>query len=220
VIRVLEIVTDVHERRSGIPDRLERLGARVLVRALTRGDFVLGPGYVAERKTAVDLHLTVGQGRFWQQMRKIRDAGPRPFLLVEGSLRIKGGGIPLTSIRGLLLATGDLGVSVVWTEDVDDSAAWLMRIAERARSSTARDRPFYGHRPRRSRTVHPAEQALAAAPGVSTVTARALLRRFGSLHQVVSAPSDELRQVPGVGRARAAALASMIHDRWPATDAL
>jgi ERCC4-type nuclease len=95
----------------------------------------------------------------------------------------------------LLLAVGDFGVSVVWSEDAGDSAAWLMRIAERARSSRpARDRPFYG-RPRRRTSVHPAEQALAAAPGVSTVTARALLRRYGSLHGVLSAPSEELRQV-------------------------
>jgi ERCC4-type nuclease len=219
VTEVLEIVADVHERRSGIPDHLERLGARVVVRSLTRGDYVLGPGCVAERKTAVDLHLTIGQRRFWQQMRKIREAGPRPFLLVEGSIRIRGGGIPLTSIRGLLLAVGDLGVTVVWSEDSKDSAAWLLRIAERARSVTSRDRPYYG-RPQRRHAVHPAEQALAAAPGVSTVTARALLSHFGSLRAVVSATKQERETVAGVGRVRAEALHSMIHDQWPTTGVL
>jgi ERCC4-type nuclease len=49
---------------------LEALGARVEVRALTRGDYVVGPETVFERKTVFDLHASIAAGRFWQQMRK------------------------------------------------------------------------------------------------------------------------------------------------------
>ena len=56
---MLEIVADVHERASGIPSTLERLGAHVTIRSLTRGDYVLGPGSLVERKTAKEDRLAL-----------------------------------------------------------------------------------------------------------------------------------------------------------------
>jgi ERCC4-type nuclease len=48
---------------------------------------------------------------------------------------------------------------------------------------------------------------LAAVPGVSTASARALLDRFGSVAAVVAAGPDEWLTVPGIGPDRARALA-------------
>jgi ERCC4-type nuclease len=216
---VLEIVADVHERRSGVPDALDRLGVRVTTRALTRGDYVLAPGCVVERKAVVDLHLSIQRGRFWHQMRKLRSTGARPCLLVEGrSLRLEHGGLQLDSIRGALLAVSDLGVTIVRSEDGDDSAAWMVRLAVRRLQVGAYDRPVYAQRPKR-RGPAPAEQALAAVPGISTTTARALLTRFGSLQNVISATEKDLLAVAGLGPVRTRALLEMIEQPWPAADA-
>jgi len=104
---VLVITADVHERASGVPQMLEALGARVEVRALTRGDYVAGPETVVERKTVADLHISIAAGRFWHQMRRIRTAGRWPYLLIEGSSVFRGG-VPPNGIRGLCLAVSDL----------------------------------------------------------------------------------------------------------------
>jgi ERCC4-type nuclease len=214
---VLEIVADVHERASGIPSTLERLGAHVTIRSLTRGDYVLGPGSLVERKTTTDLHLTVQRGRFWNQMYKLRGAS-QPVLLVEGrSLWLSSEGLPRDAVRGVLLTVANLGVCVIRSEDAADSAAWLIRLAKRNAGTVRVDRPVYAQGPRRHPGTTPAEQALAAAPGVSAVTARSLLRRFGSLYAVVSATTMEHEAVAGVGPVRAEALRSMIHDPWRAT---
>jgi DNA excision repair protein ERCC-4 len=213
---MLEIVADVHERASGIPSTLERLGARVTIRSLTRGDYVVGPGLVVERKTVVDLHLTVLRGRFWNQMYKLRGTS-RPFLLVEGrSLWLTSQGLPRDAVRGVLLTVSQLGVCVIRSEDAADSAAWMMRLAKRNLKTAAGERPVYAQRPQRHPRITSAEQALAAVPGLSTVTARALLSHFGSLYAVVSATKEEHEAVVGVGRVRAEALRSMIHDPWRA----
>lgn len=214
---MLEIVADVHERDSGMPSALERLGARVTIRSLTQGDYVVGPGSVIERKTTVDLHLTILRGRLWNQMYKLR-ATSRPFLLVEGPLWLSSGGLPRDAVRGVLLTVADLGIRVIRTEDVGDSAAWMLRLAKRSLRMPARERPVYAQRPKRHLRVSPAEQALAAVPGVSTVTARALLTQFGSLHAVVTATTEEHEAVAGVGSIRAEALRSMIHNPWRAAD--
>ena len=51
---------------------------------------------------------------------------------------------------------------------------------------------------------------LAAVPGISTVTARALLERFGSLGGIAAASPEELLDVPGIGKERARALADAL----------
>jgi ERCC4-type nuclease len=161
---VLVITADVHERSSGVPELLEALGAHVEVRALTRGDYILGPETVVERKTVNDLHLSIAAGRFWYQMRKIRAAGRWPYLVIEGPSVFRGR-VPPNGVRGLCLAVTDLGVAIIRTEHARDTAAWLLKLASRRCQGAIRDRPAYAQLPR-SVTAPPPQAALAAAPGV------------------------------------------------------
>jgi DNA excision repair protein ERCC-4 len=214
---MLLIVADVHEQASSVPRLLQELGARVDTRTLTRGDYVVGPETIVERKTAGDLHATIEAGRFWPQMRKIRSAARSPYLLIEG-LSVYRGPVPATSVRSLCLAVTDLGITIIRTEDKQDTAEWLCRLAIRRRDGASRDRPVYAQRPQ-STTVSPAEAALASAPGVSAQTARTVLARFGSLRAVSEASVGDLQALPGVGIRRATAIAALIHDPWNATSA-
>jgi ERCC4-type nuclease len=212
---MLMITADVHERASRIPSLLESLGAQVEIRALTRGDYVVGPGTVVERKTVRDLHLSIINGRFWHQMRKIRAAGNSPYLVIEG-LSVFGGPVRNNGVRGTCLAVSDLGIAIVRTQDAPDTAAWLYQLAVRRQEGSFRVRPPYAHLPR-SADISPVEAALAAAPDVSVITARKILATFGSLRQVCEASVDDLLSIPGVGIKRATAIAALIHDPWQAT---
>jgi DNA excision repair protein ERCC-4 len=214
---MLMITADVHERASQVPSLLEGLGAQVDVRALTRGDYVVGPGTVVERKTVRDLHLSIMNGRFWHQMRKIRGAGTSPYLVIEGP-SVFAGRVRNDGIRGACLAVSDLGIAIIHTQDAGDTAAWLYRLAIRRQEGSLRARPRHVYRAR-SAGITPGEAALAAAPEVSVITARSVLATFGSLRHVCEASVDELQTVPGVGIKRATAIAALIHERWldPAT---
>ena len=74
-----------------------------------------------------------------------------------------------------------------------------------------RDRPAYAQRPKREAGAPAAEAALACVPGVSTVLARVLLTRFGTLAAVVAADAAEWQQVAGIGPRKADALATTFH---------
>jgi DNA excision repair protein ERCC-4 len=191
---------------------MEELGAQVEIRALTRGDYVVGPGTVVERKTVRDLHLSIMSGRFWHQMRKIRRAGTSPYLVIEGPSMFAGR-VRNDGIRGACLAVCDLGIAIIHTQDAGDTAAWLYRLAVRRQEGSLRARPRHAHRAR-SIGITPGEAALAAAPEVSVITARKVLAAFGSLRQVCEASVDELQTVPGVGIKRATAISALIHERW------
>ena len=136
-------------------------------------------------------------------------------LVVEGQ-SVFSGPVANDGIRGLLLAVADLGVTIIHAEDARDTAAWLHRLATRRRDGAVRNRPVYAQR-EKSLATSPAESAVASATGVSVVTARTVLERFGSLRNLCDADISELQGLPGIGRKRAEAILRMIHEPWSAT---
>lgn len=174
-------MADVFERGSGIPAALEQLGARVSIEPLTAGDYRIGGGIVVERKTVADLHGSLGRGRLWAQIGRIRDEAVTPILLVEGDDLDAGPGHP-NAVRGAILAISELGIGLLWSRDPADSALWLNRLAVRhARKTLARP-------PRAaSQTPAPGVEVLAAVPGISARSARVLLERFGSIAGLLDA---------------------------------
>lgn len=198
------IVADVFEEGSGVPATLERLGAQVVVEPLSAGDYRISGRTLIERKTVADLHGSLGRGRLWSQIGRIRDEGVLPFLFVEGA-DIDDGPRHPNAIRGCLLAIADLGVAVVHTRDPADTAQWLHRLAVR------QERRRRASTPRPHRQVPPAGlYVLSGIPGISDATARALLERFGSVERLLAAGPDEWAEVNGVGPVRAHALAEAL----------
>ena len=186
------IVVDVHESASGIPASLERLGTHVEVAPLPAGDYAVGSKTVVERKSVLDLHGAILKGRLWPQLGKLRAECRFPYLLVEGRALDRGPLHP-NAIRGACLAAIDLGIALLRTDDPVDSARWLHLLAVRCqRVEGAPDRPAYAQRPKAAQGVQTAEALLAAVPGISTASARALLLRFGSVQRVFQATRDEL----------------------------
>lgn len=197
------VTADVFERASGIPAALQGLGARVEIEPLAAGDYRVGRDVLVERKTVADLHGSLGRGRLWDQIGKIRDEAASPFLLVEGEQLDAGPRHP-NAVRGALLAIVELGVAILWTRDPVDSALWLHRLAVRhLRKSTARRELRQA-----SECVPPGIEVLTAVPGVSAQTARALLRRFGSVQGLLAAGPERWAEVAGVGPVRAHALST------------
>jgi ERCC4-type nuclease len=204
------VTADVREIPSGLPKRLEELGVTVVRRRLTVGDYVVGPSAVVERKTVFDLHTSLLAARLWRQIGHLRVAR-WPYLLVEG-LDLESGPVAAASLRGLWLAASDLGITVLRSKDRTESSEWLRQLAVRRQEPTHRDRPAYAQRFRRP-APHPAEAALAAAPGISVVT-RALLAEFGSVRNLVIADPADWQSVPGSGPQRSESLRHMVHDEW------
>jgi DNA excision repair protein ERCC-4 len=96
---------------------------------------------------------------------------------------------------------------LIRTEDRPDSAMWLYAMAVREGGPKRRDRPVYSQRPGPTSTKEAAEGVLAAVPGISAVSARALLAHFGTVSAVAAADPQAWMEVRGIGPDRARALA-------------
>ncbi|MGZ8691728.1 MAG: ERCC4 domain-containing protein [Gaiellaceae bacterium] len=205
----IRVLVDVQEARSGIPALLEELGAEVELVALPAGDYALGADTIVERKRVLDLHSAVRKGHLWAQLGKLRAACAFPYLLVEGT-DIDHGGLHPNAVRGVCLAAIDQGIALLRSDHQRDSARWLHRLAVRCqREELPAERPAYVQRVA-APPESVAEAMLASVPGISTVGARALLERFGSLAGVLAAPVEEWLTVPGIGRERARSLAEAL----------
>jgi ERCC4-type nuclease len=154
----------------------------------------------------LDLHAAVLKGRLWPQLGKLRAACSFPYLLVEGT-DIDRGPLHYNAVRGACLAAIDQGIALLRTGYQRDSALWIHRLAVRCQvTEPAAERPAYAQRPRPTPGTDAAEALLAAVPGISTASARALLERFGSVAAVVAADPTDWLTVPGIGPERARAL--------------
>jgi len=181
------------------------LGAAIELASLPAGDYAVGADTLVERKRVLDLHGAVLKGRLWPQL-ALRAACAFPYLLVEGT-DIDRGPLHHNAIRGACLAAIDHGIALLRSGYQRDSALWIHRLAERCQEvEPAAERPAYAQRPRPKPGNETAERLLAAVPGISTASARALLVKFGSVAAVVAADPAEWLTVPGIGRGRARAL--------------
>ena len=211
----VRIVVDVQEGRSGIPQHLEQLGVDVELASLPAGDYAVSADTIVERKRVLDLHAAVTKGHLWPQLGKLRAACPFPYLLVEGT-QLDRGPLGANSIRGVCLAAIDLGIALLRSDHQRDSALWLHRLAVRCqRTEPTPDRPAYAQRQRPAAGHETAEALLAAVPGISTSSARALLARFGSVAGVLAASPEEWLEVAGIGPERAKALEETLKYPFP-----
>ena len=211
----VKIIVDTHERRSGIAETLAELGAEIEVAALPAGDYAVGADTLVERKRVLDLHAAVLKGRLWPQLGKLRGACAFPYLLVEGT-DLDRGPLHHNAIRGVCLAVIDQGIALLRSGYQRDSALWIHRLAVRCQQlEPAAERPAYAQRPRPKPGAETAEALLAAVPGISTSSARALLERFGSVAAVVAADPTEWLKVPGIGQERARALEQTFRRETP-----
>ena len=205
------MLVDYRERSSSIPDALVAAGLDVQLTDLPVGDYVLGLGLAVERKGPSDLGASIRDGRIFDQAVRLQSAFAQAVLLVEGEPR----GIAEDAWRGAVCRLVEDGFTVLHSLDAEDSAAWIVRLAERARRAGPTNRV---DGPRRA-LRHPAAQAeamLSVVPGISAAMARSLLAAYGSLAAVAEAAPEGLRRHPGIGRVRAARLAEALHGDYVA----
>jgi ERCC4-type nuclease len=206
----LAVEVDMYELKSRVPTELEQLGVTVRVQRLVAGDYDVGAGTIVERKTAIDLAVSLEHGRLWRQIARLRGRARFPVLLIEG--RSPEALLGENAAKRLVIAIADQGVVVLNSSDSVDSARWIACLARRRQAHVPRDRPPYTYRGSTAKG-RPGEALLCAIEGISVHHARLLLDTFGSVRRIVEANSEDWQSVRGIGPARAAAMSTCFDGR-------
>lgn len=196
------IVVDDRETSSKVVEILSETGASITLRRLAFGDYAIGDRILIERKTARDFVDTLVERDLLGQVRDLAAHALRPVLVIEGGDLAGQRDIHPNAIRGVLAAiTVDLGVSILFTRDEEDTAQMIHVLARREESEGG-DRKVPLRKDSRS-VSHQQENIIASFPDIGLKNARLLLEHFGSVRGVIDADFSELVKVKGIGEGRA-----------------
>ena len=208
------VIADMRERASGIPLALSKMGLEVRLQNLAAGDYLLAPHVAIERKTAADFIQSIFDRRLFHQVQALRAHFLRPLWLLEETEKTVRE-IHARAYRGAVLYLSVLNhIPILHSKNSGDSAELIFAVLQRLQQEPARHFSLYNKK-RTASLRRTQRYVLEALPGIGPLLAEELLQRFGSLQALCSASPEELMQVSGIGRARAAKIHEVLHRQYP-----
>jgi ERCC4-related helicase len=193
-----KVIIDDRETSSKVVEVLSGMGAAIRLQRLEYGDYAIGDRILVERKTARDFLDTLVNRDLLGQVKAMADASTRPVLIIEGGDLYTQRDIHPNAIRGVLAALAvDMGVSVIFTKDEQDTAQMLFVLAKREEGERG-ERKVHPHKMHRS-VKEDQEYIISAFPEIGMKHARLLLAHFGSVQAIVNASLEELITIKGIG---------------------
>ncbi|SNZ14964.1 fanconi anemia group M protein [Natronoarchaeum philippinense] len=213
----IEIVADQRELDANIARELsKREDVQTRLETLEVGDYVLSDRVAVERKAVDDFldTLTGGDRSLFEQVGDMSRHYSRPVVVLEGEGLYEKRDVHPNAIRGALSSlVVDFGVSVLRTEDEDDTRELLAVIAGREQENEDREVSIHGEK--QSKTLaEQQEYVVASIADVGPVTARSLLSEFGTVEAVMTARKDDLLEAEGVGDVTADRIRDVIGSEY------
>ncbi len=197
------ILVDRREKKSSIPELLEREGVKVIFGNLPVGDYVLSERIIAERKSLYDFATSVKNKRIFRQIDELRESCEMPILIVEGESLSNVKGIKHKGLLGALaLITVYYRVPVIFTKNKVETAEFLALVAKREAMELS-DVLSVFHKKKARTKEEMMLRVIEAMPDIGPKRARELLKRFGNLQRLFNATYEELISIPGFGHTRA-----------------
>lgn len=211
------IIIDNRELHSKVAERLSATDAKITLEQMPVGDYAAGSRVLIERKTIKDFVDTLVDRDLFGQIKSLSESSIRPVLIIEGGsiadlYEVRN--IHQNAIRNTLASIAvDFDVSILFTKDADETAEMIYAFARRDLSGEKHERTL--HKEKSSRSMKESvEYILTAFPEVGPKAAREILRKFGSLKNIVLASKEDLMTVDGVGEKTAEGIISAAEFEW------
>jgi len=213
----IEVVIDQRELESTIARDLSRKDEiETRLETLAVGDYVCSDRVAVERKTVGDfLDTLLGSDRsLFEQAGDLTRHYERSVVILEGEGVYERRDVHPNAIRGALTSLAvDYGLSVMHSDDPDETVELLATIAGREQGD--RDRQVSVHGEKQSKTLgEQQEYVVASIAEIGPVTARSLLAHFGSVRAVMTADEDELLEVDGVGQVTVERILEVVESEY------
>ncbi len=202
---------------TGLADRLRSRGARVEVKQLEVGDFVLSEEIVAERKTMDDFVKSVYDGRLFKQLSNMNEKYAKPFLIIQGEKKHLTG-IGESAFYGALASVlADFRVPIFFAANEREVSEIIFHISRREQVEKKKEtRIREGRKP--STISETQKYIVSGIPGIETVLADRLLAEMSTIEHLFSSSELELMKVEGIGEVMAKRIRELATAKYtPAT---
>lgn len=196
----ITVIADDREQKSEIIHFLSEMkNVSLAIQRLSLGDYLVDNRLLFERKTLNDLALSIIDGRLFSQAIRLANSKYNSVLILEGTGKeLTETGIRREAMQGALITVSViLGVPVLRSKSPFESAHLILYTAMQIKSFAKGTVQRHGSRPKGKRKKQ--LFILQGLPGVGSERAARLLDAFGSVEAVVSATSEELQSVDGIG---------------------
>lgn len=204
----VEIFVDEKESRGAVVDMLKGLGAIVKVKTLPVGDFIISERAVIERKSMGDFENSIIDGRLFKQAENMIDNFEKCVVIIEGEgfeERVNRNAL-LGAISALIL---DYGIQVFFTRDLEGTAEMVFALAKREQLGKKIDVRLKGNKKAYS-LAQQQQMIVECLPMVGPKLAKALLKKFKTVENIVKASEQELREVEKIGKIKAKAIKKIL----------
>ncbi len=209
------VFADVRERESGISKLLADLGCSVVEKQLEVGDYIPGKEIVIERKSISDFVSSIVDRRLSKQLINMAESYERPLVIVEGDReKLFETNVHRNAIIGMLTSIAlNYRVPILFTESKRETAQYIYVIAKREQEGKGSDvRLRIG---RKGLTLGEQQRfVVESLPLVGPMTAKKLLKHFGSVKKIFNAEAKELQKVEKMGKEKAKKIKKVVEAEW------
>ena len=195
------IIADDRECKSDVIKALTEIeNVDVDIRRLPLGDYQIGDRVIVERKTLKDFAISIVDGRLFNQIIRLANSSFMGMLVLEGTTADTAD-LKMTraSMQGALITVSlVLGIPVLRSRDPSETAILMAYIGRQIESLARGGMQRHGYRPKTKR--YRQLFILQGLPGIGPERAGQLLDSFGSVEAVITAGSDDLQAVEGIGK--------------------
>lgn len=199
--QTITIVADDRESKSGvIRSLLEMEDVTVDIRRLSIGDYLSENRLLFERKTLNDFAISIIDGRLFKQANRLANSDYKSVFILEGTGRdLAETGMQRAAIQGALITISlILGIPVLRSKNPLETAKLILYATRQIKSIAGGTFQRHGYKPKDKRKKQ--LFILQGLPGVGRERAKQLLDRFGTVEAVITAGSDELQSIDGIGK--------------------
>jgi len=198
---IIRIIADDREQKSEVIKFLAGIkNVNVEIRRLSIGDYRIDNRLIVERKTLRDFAISIIDGRLFKQAIRLANSNLTGVLIIEGNNRdIADLGIAREAMQGALITVSMiLGIPVLRAIDAAETAKLLVFMARQIHHLANDGIQRHGYRPKNKRKRQ--LFILQGLPGIGHEKAVRLLDTFGSVEGVMSAGSEQLQVIEGIGK--------------------
>ena len=209
----LTVFADYREKGAGIIKELSERGVKIELTKLDVADYLLSDRVAVEHKTVRDFVDSIIDGRLLSQLSSLRKY-ERPLIALEGEEDIYSQRkVHPNAIRGALSTIlVSYGIPIVQTRNFKETANLFLIIAKREADPTKKDFTLHSTKPLSDKEAQ--EYIISSFPGIGSVLAKPLLKRFKTIKNLVNAEENELKEVDLIGEKKAKRIKELVEKNY------
>lgn len=191
-----KVIIDYREKNSLVFIYLKKLGFEIEFKELKVGDYIV-KNVVIERKTIQDFKSSMINGHLAKQIEELKQY-EKKLLIIEGISEQEiytdeNIGINANAIRGFLLSIVlKHKISIIYTRNAEDTARFIDVLSRKKE----KEHPLNA----KKKTLNKKEQlqlVIESFPGIGPKKSKELLKKFGSIQNIINAPLENLEKILG-----------------------